>query len=79
MEKQSEKPTDHLNHWHRHHSLRCSGRGWVLRFRLQRSVTKRGLGLAVWRQPKGKGVVCHRQGSGMDTGWGVESHGRGKT
>ena len=26
----------------RHHSLRCSRRGWVLRFRLQRSAPGRG-------------------------------------
>ena len=36
-EKQSER-TDHLNHWHRHHSLRSSGGGWVLRPRLPRSL-----------------------------------------
>lgn len=26
-EKQSERSTDHLNCWHRHHSLRFSGEG----------------------------------------------------
>ena len=25
MEKKSESHTDYLNHWYRHHSLRCSG------------------------------------------------------
>ena len=34
-------------------SLRCLGRGWVLRLRLQRSVSRRELGLAVWKQPEG--------------------------
>ena len=52
-EKQSERSTDHLNHRHRHHSLRSSGGGWVLRLRLWRSVPGKGLGLAVWGQPKG--------------------------
>ena len=33
-EKQSERSTDHLNCWHRHHSLICLGGGWVLRLRL---------------------------------------------
>ena len=34
-EKQSERSTDHLNCWHRHHSLRFTGRGWwTLRLRL---------------------------------------------
>ena len=37
----------------RHHSLRCLGGGWALRFRLWRSVLERGPGLTVWRQPKG--------------------------
>ena len=53
--KQSESHTDHLYHLPGHHSLTCSGRGWVLRLRLQRSVPGRGLGLAVWRQPEGLG------------------------
>ena len=30
--------------------LRCSGRGWALRLRLQRSILGRELGLALWRQ-----------------------------
>ena len=51
--KQSESCTDHLNHWPGCHILRCSLRGWALRLRLQRSVLGRGLGLAVWREPKG--------------------------
>ena len=36
-----------------HHSLRCSGRGWVLRLRFWRSVPGRGLGLTTWRRPEG--------------------------
>ena len=50
--KQSERCTNHLNHWHRHHSLRCSGGGWVLRLRLWRSFPGSGLGLVVWGQPE---------------------------
>ena len=30
----------------------CSGQGWVLRLSLQRSIQRRGLDLAVWRQPE---------------------------
>ena len=37
----------------RHHRLRCSGEGWMLKFRLQRSAPGRGLGLAMGRQPEG--------------------------
>ena len=36
-----------------HHSLRCLGRGWELRLGHRRSVPGRGLGLVIWRQPKG--------------------------
>ena len=39
-----------------HHSLRHYGRGWALRLRLQISVPRRGVGLAVWRQPEGLGI-----------------------
>ena len=39
----------------RHHRLRHSGGGWVLRLRLQGSVLERGLGLAVCRHPEGLG------------------------
>ena len=53
--KQSESCTDHLKHCPGHHSLRCLGKGWVLRPRLWRSVLGRRLGLAVWRQPKALG------------------------
>ena len=53
--KQSDRFTDHLNHWHRHHSLRCLGGGWAARLRLWRSVPGSGLVLGVWRQPKGLG------------------------
>ena len=51
--KQSESSTDHLHHCLRHHSLRFSGGGWALRFRLWRSLTRRGLELAVQKQPAG--------------------------
>ena len=54
-EKQSERSTDYLNHWHRHHSLRNLGGDWELRLRLQKSVTGSRLKLAVWRQPKSLG------------------------
>ena len=50
-----------------YYSLRCSGRGWGLRLRLQRSLPGRGLGLAVWRQPEGS-----KEWYAM--GWGVEGH-----
>ena len=50
--QQGESHTDHLHHRSRQHGLRCSGRGRVLRLKLQRSVPGRGLGLAVWRQPE---------------------------
>ena len=40
---------------HRHHRLRHSGGSWALRLRLWRSVTGRGPGLAVYREPKGLG------------------------
>ena len=53
--KQSESHTNHLHHCPRHHSLSCLGRSWALRLRLRRSVSGRGLGLAVWRQPEGLG------------------------
>ena len=53
--KQSESSINHLYHHPRRHCLRCSGRGWVLGFRMQRSVLGRGLGLAVWRRPEGLG------------------------
>ena len=49
----SERRRDHLNHWHRRHSLRCSGGGWALRLMLWRSVPGSRLALVVWRQPKG--------------------------
>ena len=52
IEKESERCADHLNHWHRHHSLRSLGGGWVLRLRLQRSVPRSRLEFAVWTQPK---------------------------
>ena len=45
--KQSESCIDHMHHWPRHHSLRCSGGGWVLRLRLWKSVLRKGLGLVV--------------------------------
>ena len=75
--KQSERRTDHLNHWHRHHRLRCLVGGWVLRLRLWRSVPGSGLGLVVWSQPKGLGSSMLLVGECYAKGWGVESHGRG--
>ena len=53
--KYSESPTDHLRHRPGHHSQRRLGRGWLLRLRLRGSVPRRGLGLAMWGQPKGLG------------------------
>ena len=61
-----------LHHCPGHHSLKLLGGDWALRFRLRRSVLGRGLGLAVWEQPKGlrNGVpwvgeqVCYGLGSG---------------
>lgn len=50
--EQSESCTDLLTTFPQH-SLRCLGRGWVLRLSLQRSVPGRGLWLAVWERPKG--------------------------
>jgi len=77
MEKQSERCTGHLNHRHRHHSLRHSGGGWALRLRLWRSVPGRGLGLVVWRQTKGLRSRVPLAGEWYTKGWGAESHGRG--
>ena len=61
---------DHLHHCPGHHSLRCSGRDWALRLRLQRSVLGRGLGLGVWRYPE-------RLGSGVpqDGEWNTTAEG----
>ena len=53
--EQSESHTDHLHHCPRHQSLRHLGGGRALRLRLWQSVPRRGLGLAVWRQPAGLG------------------------
>ena len=54
-EEKSESRLDHSYHLPGHHRLRHSGKGWVLRLRLQRSVLGRGLGLAVWKEPEGLG------------------------
>ena len=51
--KQSESSTDHLHNCPRYHKLTCSGRGWGLGLRLQRSDPGREPGLVVWRQPEG--------------------------
>ena len=72
MAKQHESHTYHLNHQPGHHSLRGLGRGWALR-----SVPGRGLGLAVWRQPKGLRSSAPWVGELYSMGWGVEHHGRG--
>ena len=50
-----------------HHSLRHSGRGWVLRLRLWRSVPGKGLGLAVWREPEGLGGSTAQAGEWRTT------------
>ena len=76
MAKQSERCTDHVKHWPRLHSLRCSGRDWMLRLRFQRSFPRRGLGLVVWRQPKGLRNSVQWVGEWYTTGWGGEQHGR---
>ena len=64
--KQKESHTEH-----RYHCSRTphSGRAWVLRLRLQRSVWGRGLGLAVYKQPEGLGV--------LHNSWGTEHHSKG--
>ena len=49
----------------------------MLRLRLRRAVPGRGLGLAVWGQPKGPRSTASRVGEQRVTGWGVEHHGRG--
>ena len=61
----------------RHHSLRHSGGGWALRLRLQRSLLGRGLGLAVWRQPKDLGSSVPWAGELNTMGWVVECHSQG--
>ena len=50
MAKQRDSHTDHPYHRPRH-----SGRNWVLKLGLRRSVPGRGLELAVWRQSEGPG------------------------
>ena len=77
MGKQNETRTDHLKYQHKHHSQRRSSRDWALRLRLQRSVPRRGLGLTVWRQPKGLRSRAPWEGEWYTKGWDVESHGRG--
>ena len=69
-EKTRENCTDHWYLWPRNHSLRHLGGGWALRLRLQRSVPGRGLRLAVWGQPEGRGRQC-------TTGGGTEHHSLG--
>ena len=49
--KQSERCTDHLNHWQTPQTEMLSG-GWALILRLWRSFPGSRLG---WRQPKGLG------------------------
>ena len=74
--KQSESHT-YLNHWPwtpQPEMLR-----WVLalRLRLWRSGLGRGLGLAVWGEPKGLRSAVPWAGEQCATGWGVEHQGRG--
>ena len=45
--KQSKSHTDHLHNGPRHPQPEMFGRSWALRFRFQRSVPEKGLGLAV--------------------------------
>ena len=66
-----------MHHCPGHHSLRHSGGGWALRLKLCRSVPGRGLGLAVWGQPKGLRSTVPQAGEWCAMGWGVECHGRG--
>lgn len=54
------------------HSLRCSGRAWTLRLKLWRSVPGRGLGLPVWINLRGSGVVCHGLESGEPQEYGMK-------
>ena len=75
--KQSESCTDHPNHQHGYHSLRHSGRGWVLRPRLQRSVPGRGLRLALWRQTEGLRSSAPWAGEWCATSWGVDCRAEG--
>ena len=49
----------------------------VLRLRLWRLVLGRGLGLAVWGQPKGLRSSVPQAGEWCAMGWGGEHHGRG--
>ena len=51
--KQTESHRDNWYHPLGHHSLRYTGRGWVVRLGLQRSVRGRELGLAVWKEHEG--------------------------
>ena len=76
MAKQRENHTGHLHHRPGHHSLRCSGRGWAWRIRLQRPVPGRGLGLAVWRRPEGLGSSVPWAGEQNATAKGTREEGR---
>ena len=49
----------------------------MLILRLTRSVLGRGLGLAVWEQPKGLRSDVPWTGKWCAMGWEVECHGRG--
>ena len=51
--KERKSHTDHQYQRSRHHSLGHLSGCWALRLRQWRSVLRRGLGLAVWRQPEG--------------------------
>ena len=58
MARQRQSCTDYWSYLLGYHRLRHSEAGWVLRLRLQRSVSGRGLGLAVWKQPEGARKWC---------------------
>ena len=49
----------------------------MIKLRLQRSVPGRGLGLALWGQPKGLRSIVPWAGQWCATGLGVEHHGGG--
>ena len=59
-------------HLPRHHILRHSAVGWVLRLRLWRSILGKELVLALWRQPEGLGSRAPRAGEWSATARGTQ-------